>query len=145
MMEFKDKDGNITHTLTDEGLISRIGTVSPETKLWVVPTQSYKFHEPHPNSILFYNGAPDNTEVLRISKEGVWANPDIPPDEAAQAVLRVMDGYIKQMVERVRSEEREACAKVCEQLWDYPENGMATEEEHYGNKCADHLRARGRV
>ena len=41
--------------------------------------------------------------------------------------------------------EREVCAKVCESLWDYPENGMATEEEHYGNKCADHLRARGRV
>jgi hypothetical protein len=64
----------------------------------------YAFQEPQPNSIKFYNGPPDNTEVLRISKDGIWANPDVPADEAAQAVLRALDGYIKQMVERVRSE-----------------------------------------
>ena len=39
--------------------------------------------------------------------------------------------------------EREACAKVCETLWNYPENGMATEEECYGNECAEAIRARG--
>jgi hypothetical protein len=64
----------------------------------------YAFHKPQPNSIKFYNGAPDNTEVLRISKDGIWANPDVPADDAAQAVLRAIDGHIKQMVERVRSE-----------------------------------------
>ena len=39
--------------------------------------------------------------------------------------------------------EREECAKVCETLWNYPENGMATEEECYGNECAKAIRARG--
>ncbi len=41
--------------------------------------------------------------------------------------------------------EREACAKVCETLWNYPENGMATEEECYGNECAKAIRARGQA
>ena len=67
-------------------------------------TQGYKLNEPQPSNIRFYRGTPDNAEVLRISKDGIWANPDVPADEAAQAVLRVLDGYIKQMVERVRSE-----------------------------------------
>lgn len=40
-------------------------------------------------------------------------------------------------------EEREACAKVCETFWDTPTNGMATEEEAYGEKCAAAIRARG--
>ena len=43
----------------------------------------------------------------------------------------------------VRADEREACAKVCETLWDTPNNGMATEEECYGNECAEVIRARG--
>jgi hypothetical protein len=41
--------------------------------------------------------------------------------------------------------EREACAKVCETLWDTPTNGMATEEEAYGDKCAAAIRARGQA
>ena len=39
--------------------------------------------------------------------------------------------------------EREACAKLCETLWDTPSNGMATEEQSYGDKCAESIRARG--
>jgi hypothetical protein len=39
--------------------------------------------------------------------------------------------------------EREACAKVCETLWDTPTNGMATEEKAYGDECAAAIRARG--
>ena len=39
--------------------------------------------------------------------------------------------------------EREACAKVCETLWNTPPNGMATEEEAYGKECATAIRARG--
>ena len=42
----------------------------------------------------------------------------------------------------VVSDEREACAKVCEKLWDTPANGMATEEQSYGNECAEAIRAR---
>jgi len=43
----------------------------------------------------------------------------------------------------VRAEEREACARLCETLWDTPDNGMATEEQSYGDACATAIRARG--
>ena len=42
----------------------------------------------------------------------------------------------------VTAKEREACAKVCETLWDTPANGMATEDSAYGNECATAIRAR---
>ena len=42
----------------------------------------------------------------------------------------------------VAAKEREACAKVCETLWDTPANGMATEDSAYGNECATAIRAR---
>ncbi len=66
----------------------------------------YAFHKPQPNSIKFFNtiGGIQNTEVLRMTKDGIWANPDVPPDEAAKAVLQALDWHIKEMVERVRSE-----------------------------------------
>ena len=55
----------------------------------------------NPNTIIFYNTLNDaQTEVLRISKEGITANPDVPVDEAAQAVLRALEQYIKQMVSK---------------------------------------------
>jgi hypothetical protein len=43
----------------------------------------------------------------------------------------------------VAQHEREACAKVCETLWNTPTNGMATEEQSYGEQCAETIRARG--
>ena len=45
----------------------------------------------------------------------------------------------------VAKREREACAKLCETLWNYPENGMATEEECYGYECAKAIRERGKL
>lgn len=45
----------------------------------------------------------------------------------------------------VAQHERETCAKVVETLWDTPTNGMATEEQFYGNKCAKVIRARGKT
>jgi hypothetical protein len=45
----------------------------------------------------------------------------------------------------VAAKEREACAKVCETLWNTPTNGMATEEEAYGDECAAAIRARGQA
>lgn len=41
--------------------------------------------------------------------------------------------------------EREECAVICETLWNTPENGMATEEQYYGDKCANAIRARGQA
>lgn len=80
--------------------------------------QSYKIQDPQPNNIVFMIDH-GQTEVLRISKDGVWANPDFPADEVAKKALAAMDDHIKQMVERVRNEEREACAKVCEEQYEY--------------------------
>lgn len=100
---FCKHDWHFTNDNTMAMRCVRCGTQTPELNVNQM-TGGYKFHEPHPNSIRFYNGAPDNTEVLRISKDGIWANADVPTDEASQAVLRAVDGYIKQMVDRVRSE-----------------------------------------
>lgn len=43
----------------------------------------------------------------------------------------------------IAAKEREICAHICEILWAYPDNGMATEEEVYGAKCAGAIRSRG--
>ena len=56
-------------------------------------------------------------EVMRIDKNGVTINPEIPLDEAAQHVINALDEHIKHLV---RS-EREACAKVCDVLAVHPE------------------------
>ena len=68
--------------------------------------QEFKLHDSRPNSIQFYGGPEPRTEVLRISQDGIWANPDVPCDEAAKKVLEAIDGYVKGMVERVRADER---------------------------------------
>ena len=69
-----------------------------------IPTeqlQRYKLHDSRPNSILFFGKVNDQqTEVLRISKDGIWANPDIPTDEAAKKVLEALDSNIKHMTKQ---------------------------------------------
>ena len=67
--------------------------------VYAVPTeqlQQYKLHDSRPNSIIFHCAVNDEqTAVLRISKDGIWANPDVPCDDAAKAVLAAVDGHIK--------------------------------------------------
>jgi hypothetical protein len=68
----------------------------------------YKLHDSRPtNSIQFFNNVNNgpSVEVLRISKDGIWANPDIPTDEAAKKVLEAIDGYVKGMVERALEDD----------------------------------------
>ena len=50
--------------------------------------------------------------------------------------------FLERFANLVAAKEREACAKVCETLWDTPANGMATEDSAYGNECATAIRAR---
>jgi hypothetical protein len=50
--------------------------------------------------------------------------------------------HLEAFAKLVAEKEREACAKVCETLWDTPANGMATEDSAYGNECATAIRAR---
>jgi hypothetical protein len=67
------------------------------------------------DTIQFHSGTPA-TEVLRLSKDGIWANPDIPADDAAKLVLEAIDDNIKILVQKAVLAEREACAKVCYEL-----------------------------
>jgi len=63
--------------------------------------QTYAFADPRPNNIVFYDTTKGvQREVLRLSPEGITADPDMPADEAAQAVLRALDGFLKSMIDK---------------------------------------------
>lgn len=82
--------------------------------------QQYKLHDSRPNSIIFHCAVNDEqTAVLRISKDGIWANPDVPTDDAAKAVLAAVDGYVKAMVDRAINDEIEACAAIAHEAEPY--------------------------
>jgi len=106
--------------------------------VYAVPTaqlQGYKLHDSRPNSIRFYSPGDTSTEVLRISKDGIWANPDVPVDEAAKKVLEAIDGYVKTMIERVRKEELDKCCDLLEGMH------VATDGNHnYYLHAANELR-----
>jgi hypothetical protein len=115
------------------------------------------------NTIYFSSGVP-SVEVLRLSKDGIWANPDIPVDDAAKFVINAIGLNIKVLVEKAVEEEREiwerrverlqslmdvretqpnkpccvaereACAKVCE------DHSTWT-----GRMCAETIKARGQA
>ena len=63
------------------------------------------------NTIYFSSGVP-SVEVLRLSKDGIWANPDIPVDDAAKFVINAIGHNIKVLVQKAVEDEREACAKI---------------------------------
>jgi hypothetical protein len=86
--------------------------------------QQYKLHDSRPNSIIFHCAVNDEqTAVLRISKDGIWANPDVPCDDAAKKVLEAVDVYVKVMVEKAVTaavnEEIEACAAIAHEAEPY--------------------------
>ena len=62
------------------------------------------------NSIRFFSDK--SLEVLRLSKDGIWANPDVPVDETAKLVLETFDVAIKGLVQKAVEDEREACANL---------------------------------
>ena len=63
-------------------------------------------------TIKFLEGAPDYTEIFRISRDGIWAHPDAPINETAQKVIEALDSYIKELVQKAVEAEREACAQI---------------------------------
>jgi hypothetical protein len=103
-----------------------------------IPTaqlQGYKLHDSRPNSIRFFSPSDTSTEVLRISKDGIWANPDIPTDEAAKRLLAALDSHIKGMIERMRKEELDKCCDLLEGMH------VATDGNHnYYLHAANELR-----
>jgi hypothetical protein len=101
------------------------------------------------NTIQFHSGTPA-TEVLRLSKDGIWANPDIPADDAAKLVLESIDDNIKILVQKAVLAEREACAKVCENdAWRCKKIAVETQDKKANAAaleaylCAEAIRARG--
>ena len=78
-------------------------------------------------------------EVMRIDNNGVTVNPDLPVDEAAQHVINALDEHIKSLIQA----EREACAKVFDDInakYKWPDN---VAERVASQWCADAIRARG--
>lgn len=78
------------------------------------------------SSIQFYSGSA-GVEVLRLSKDGIWANPEIPADEAAKLVLKAIEYNINILVQKAIEDEREACAKVVEASPSYDWHRFACE------------------
>ena len=93
-----------------DGLTKRIRCIKCAAMEFVNKMDKYSIAAPHgeytladtrPNNIVFYDTSKGpQREVLRISPEGVTSTPDVPVDEAAQAVIRALGGYLKQMVQK---------------------------------------------
>ena len=60
----------------------------------------------------------DATEILRLSRDGIWADPAYPAEETAQRVLDALAAYVQVMVKKAVEAEREACVKMCIRLCD---------------------------
>jgi hypothetical protein len=89
------------------------------------------------SNITFRNEVGPGVEILRISKEGIWANPDVPVDQAAHAVLAAVESNIKELVKKAVEAEREGCAQLCESYG--PARVLS------GEDCAAAIRARGKA
>ena len=77
-------------------------------------------------TISFHSGLPTGTkEIMRISKDGIWVNPDIPVDEVPKAVLDAMDSQIKYLVQKAVEAEREACAELAAWVLKMPNNDVS--------------------
>lgn len=76
------------------------------------------------NSIRFWCDEP-STEILRLTRDGIWANPYVPADEAAKLVLAALDINIKVLVQKAVEAEREACANLADRWTDYNVEGLA--------------------
>lgn len=94
---------------------------------------------PLPNAIQFHIKQNDGmTEVMRITRDDIWVNPYVEVDETSKAVLDALSSQVNFLVQKAVEEEREACAKLCDQ--------RAEEDKFegcYANACAAAIRARG--
>ena len=58
----------------------------------------------------------DRKCVMSIERDRIWVDPSVSVSEAAQAVIDALQEYIVGMVDVAVKEEREACAKVLDDL-----------------------------
>lgn len=79
---------------TSQGIVAQeIESAIPHSTINIVDSNQ------QPANIVFFNNN-DNTELLRITADGVTANPNVPVDEIAQRVLVALNSGIKQMVRK---------------------------------------------
>ena len=81
-------------------------------------------------------------EVVQIIRTEIWVNPDMSADEAAEAILESIDENIKFLVQRAVEDEREACAKVCDDLADAHEQMNQWGSHKTAESLAQAIRAR---
>lgn len=65
-------------------------------------------------TVAFVEGEPNATELMRISAQGITANPDIEVDVAAQKILEILSTHIKYVVTAAVKEERNRCISIIE-------------------------------
>ncbi len=86
------------------------------------------------SEIKWRNEANIDKPLMTLSREGLWVDPDIPADETARLVIAAIDTSIKFMVANAIADEREACAKFCEEQYEF---------YGYDHVFAKGIRARG--
>jgi len=59
-----------------------------------------------------------SVELMKMSRDGIWVNPDIPVEETAKQVLEILDNALKNMVRIAVEEEREACAQIAHDTYE---------------------------
>lgn len=92
-----------------------------------------------PNSITLTGS--ESVEVMRLTRDGIWVNPDVAIDDTAKAVLAAIDVQLKLLVQKAVEAEREECAKVVDR---YSENsGWEISDDELLSEVAGSIRARG--
>ena len=100
------------------------------SKITIPDGVKYSFTTPPSNIIFYDNSTGEQREVMRITKDGITSNPDVPTDEGAKAIIRALDGYIKNLVNRTwvdltDDEIAELSDKIlCYQIYDNKESGV---------------------
>jgi hypothetical protein len=79
---------------------------SPDTTtmMGLIPSEWAGLEEPSNSTT---DVAEPETEVMRITRNGVWVNPDLSVDDTAKAVLAALDSHLKVLVEKAVQAERE--------------------------------------
>ena len=96
------------------------------------------------NTIQFFSGEP-SVEVLRLSKDGITVNPDIPTDEAAKAVLKALHYNVKVLVQKAVEEEREKARAEIDALYEMYKLVCSQRDELMDEQRAQVAALRGRI
>lgn len=68
------------------------------------------------NTIQFSITGNESKEVMRITRVGIWVNPDMQVDETAKAVLDALSYQVNVLVQKAVEDERKACIDICDKI-----------------------------